>query len=64
MDVDENIELPTAAGLLSSRFGNIDAEGGGPNSDDETLRFGEENDDLYSSDADEADARWARKQVI
>lgn len=34
----------------------------GPDSDDETLRF-EEDDDLYASDADEADAKWVRKQV-
>ncbi|CAM9414816.1 unnamed protein product [Sphacelaria rigidula] len=33
----------------------------GPDSDDETLRF-EEDDDLYASDADEADAKWVRKQ--
>lgn len=31
-------------------------------SDDETPRFAE-NDDLYSSDADDADAKWVSKQV-
>lgn len=30
--------------------------------DDEALRF-LDGDDLYASDADEADARWVRKQV-
>lgn len=34
----------------------------GLDSDDENLRF-EEDDDLYASDADEADAKWVRKQV-
>lgn len=31
-------------------------------SDDETLRF-DNDDDLYSSDLDEVDAQWVRKQV-
>lgn len=31
-------------------------------SDDDALKFGEE-DDLYSSGADDEDARWVRKQV-
>lgn len=34
----------------------------GLDSDDEKLKF-EEDDDLYASDADEADAKWVRKQV-
>lgn len=32
-------------------------------SDDDVMKFGED-DELYSSGADEDDARWIRKQVI
>lgn len=35
---------------------------GGLDSDDETLRF-EQEDDLYAADLDEADAKWVLKQV-
>lgn len=35
----------------------------GLDSDDEKLKF-EEDDDLYASDADEADAKWVRKQHL
>lgn len=39
------------------------ANAGLDSDDDETLRF-EQDDDLYSSDLDEVDARWVKKQVI
>lgn len=35
---------------------------GGLDSDDETLRF-DQDDDLYAADLDEADAKWVLKQV-
>lgn len=58
MDVDESpsaVETPTPPPSKAQQQYALD-------SDDETLRF-DNDDDLYSSDLDEVDARWVRKQV-
>lgn len=53
MEVDEEPKLAPLSSEKHSR---------GLDSDDETLRF-DQDDDLYGSDLDEVDARWVRKQV-
>lgn len=55
MEIDEE---PAGAAASSPR----ETSQNGLDSDDETLRF-DKDDDLYSSDLDEADALWVRKQV-
>ena len=57
MEVDEG---PSAVATPTSP--RSEAQQYALDSDDETLRF-DNDDDLYSSDLDEIDARWVRKQV-
>lgn len=57
MEVDEG---PSAVATPTSPLSKVQQYA--LDSDDETLRF-DNDDNLYSSDLDEIDARWVRKQV-
>lgn len=59
MDVEES---PSAVETPTSPPSKAQQQQYALDSDDETLRF-DNDDDLYSSDLDEVDARWVRKQV-
>lgn len=56
MEVDA--ESVVAPALVTEEPG----DGGGLDSDDETLRF-DQDDELFDAEADEQDAKWVRKQV-
>lgn len=55
-------DAPSAVATPTSPPSKAQQQQYGLDSDDETLRF-DNDDDLYSSDLDEVDARWVRKQV-
>lgn len=59
MEVDSEV---TPAMISTSSNADDNSKQIGADSDDETLKF-EQDDDLYGSDLDEVDAQWAKKQV-